>query len=52
MVDFGEFDKMIKVSGEVDNQTLTMSLVVIFCSLLTEEVHQTKLFCLFLHFSQ
>ena len=51
MVDFGGSDKMIKKKKWI-NQTLTMGLVVIFCSLLTEELCQTKhFFCVFLHFS-
>ena len=42
MVDFGESDKMIKISGKVDKS--------IFRSLLIEKLHQTKHFCIFLHF--
>ena len=33
MVDFGESDKMIKVSGEVDKTNSYNYLVVIFCFL-------------------
>ena len=38
MVDFGISDKMIKMSGKVDKSNTT-GLMVIFCSLLTEELH-------------
>ena len=44
MIDFGEFDKMIKISEKWINQTLTTGLVVIFCSLFTVELFQTKYF--------
>ena len=31
MIDFGESDKMIKISGKVDKPTLTMNSAMIFC---------------------
>ena len=46
MVNFGESNKMIKIRGKVDKSN-TMGLMVIFCSLLTED-HQAKHFW---HFS-
>ena len=36
MVDFGESDKMIKISGKGDKSS-TMGLLVTFCSLFAEE---------------
>ena len=33
MVDFGQFDKIIKISGKVDKPTLMMGSAMIFCSL-------------------
>ena len=47
MEGFGESDKMIKSVENWINQTLTMGLVVIFHSLLIEELHQTKYFLCF-----
>ena len=38
---------MIKISEKWINQILIMGLVVIFRSLLTEELHQTKYFLRF-----
>ena len=42
MVDFGESDKMIKISKKLINETFTTGLVVIFSSLFTEEFHAHK----------
>ena len=43
MVDFGEYDKMIKTCGKVGKSN-TMNLVVIFRSLFKEELLQTNFF--------
>ena len=41
MVEFGESDKMKKISGKVDKSKLTTGLIIIFCSFFTELL-QTK----------
>ena len=49
MVHFRESDKMIKISGNVDKSN-TRGLIAIFCSLLTEKLHQTEHFLRFFFF--
>ena len=44
MVDFGESDKIIKISEKWINQTLTSGSAVAFCSLFTLELFGTKHF--------
>ena len=41
IVDFGESDKMTKKCGKVDKSNI-YKFIVIFHSLLTKELHQTK----------
>ena len=49
MVNFGESDNMIKISEKVDKaKTLTTGLVVIFRSLIKEELLQTEHFLSFI----